>query len=65
AYVERRDADIKRFLQKNFTKPMPTFPNFPKELHSNEVEGEGEVEANVTDHIPTYHATKKQKAEEL
>ncbi|KAK5842444.1 hypothetical protein PVK06_004800 [Gossypium arboreum] len=35
AYVERRDAVIKRSLQKNITRPMPAIPSFPSELHSN------------------------------
>ncbi|KAH1107955.1 hypothetical protein J1N35_011723, partial [Gossypium stocksii] len=46
AYVERRDTAIKRSLQKNFTKTMHVFPNFPKELHADEEEEEGETEIN-------------------
>ncbi|KAH1055995.1 hypothetical protein J1N35_034060 [Gossypium stocksii] len=33
-YVERRDTAQKRYFQKNFTKPMPAFPNFLKELQA-------------------------------
>ncbi|MBA0637808.1 hypothetical protein Godav_028962 [Gossypium davidsonii] len=32
SYSKDRDIGIKRSLQKNFTKPMPEFPDFPKDL---------------------------------
>ncbi|KAH1121397.1 hypothetical protein J1N35_004557 [Gossypium stocksii] len=33
--MEKRDVALKRFLQNNFTKPMPIFPGFPKELQAS------------------------------
>ncbi|KAK5845421.1 hypothetical protein PVK06_001605 [Gossypium arboreum] len=32
SYVKDQDIALKRSLEKNFTKPMPKFPDFPKDL---------------------------------
>ncbi|KAL1185319.1 hypothetical protein V6Z11_A01G107400 [Gossypium hirsutum] len=48
-YVEKRDVALKRPLQKNFTKLMPTFPKFPKELQSSVEEGMAIVEPVETE----------------
>ncbi|KAH1097514.1 hypothetical protein J1N35_014435 [Gossypium stocksii] len=59
-YVRQRDKAIKKALQKNFTKPMPTFPIFPKEflLEPNDDDEDGE-EATAEKN------TKKKKTEKI
>ncbi|PON31553.1 hypothetical protein PanWU01x14_369030 [Parasponia andersonii] len=32
AYAKERDNALKKSLQKNFTKPIPSFPAFPEEI---------------------------------
>ncbi|PON73690.1 LOW QUALITY PROTEIN: hypothetical protein PanWU01x14_055780 [Parasponia andersonii] len=32
AYSKERDTALKKALQNNFTRPIPTFPTFPQEL---------------------------------
>ncbi|KAH1122318.1 hypothetical protein J1N35_005478 [Gossypium stocksii] len=62
AFVERRDAAIKRSLQKNITRPMPTFLSFPNELQSNVDEEKGDAEAGETNLVPTHLVTEGQEA---
>ncbi|XP_016735604.1 uncharacterized protein [Gossypium hirsutum] len=59
-YVRKRDAAIKKSLQKNFTRPLPMFPNFPKELLSDaEEREEDEAEADATEPTTIHTATKE------
>ncbi|KAH1106941.1 hypothetical protein J1N35_010709 [Gossypium stocksii] len=64
AYVKRRDVALKRFLQKNFTKPMSTFPDFSKELRAVIVKRVGEAQPTKTDHVPIDHTITKKETKE-
>ncbi|KAK5770962.1 hypothetical protein PVK06_047127 [Gossypium arboreum] len=63
AYVERRDAAMRRSLQNNFTKPMLAFLDFPKELQATIVERVGEVEPAETDPSTADKETKELEEE--
>lgn len=60
-YVKKRDTTIKGSFQKNFTKPIPAFPSFPKELQSSEKEEEDAIETNEINPTPTQLANEEKK----
>lgn len=43
---------------------MPAFPIFPKELHSQVDDEEGEIEDDETNRTPRHPSTKRQEAQE-
>ncbi|XP_052482960.1 uncharacterized protein LOC128036125 [Gossypium raimondii] len=63
ANTERRDAAMRRSLQKNFTKPMLACPDFPKELQAAIVEKVGEVKPAETDPSTTKKENKELEEE--